>query len=464
MRKGANSLFNDNKLVLGLVPTRRQMYDPAFAIDNGRKVCAKVRELVDEDVEIVGIDWLNEEGLLFNPDDVEKVADYLIAHHVDALFMPFCNYGTEEAVARLAKKIGKPFLLYGPRDEAPPQEGTLVRQTDTQCGMFPASKVLLRYGVKFTYIENCWLDDPIFAEGLDKFIRVASVVKRLKNMRVGQIGTRPKPFLCMMIDESSMLEKLGVELVPITPTDIMKRMDDILANRKDEAKAVIDEIAQSMDISPMDEDRMYKLAAMRIAMLEVGKLYQLDAIGSECWTVYPQALGIAPCSVFGDVTNCGLPIGCETDVMCAITMSLLMAASRGKGRPFCADLTVRHPTNDNAEMIWHCGPAPVSIARKGCNPTLNNMRGWLELEHGDFTIGRLDSLNGQYSMFAGDGQIVDGPKTNGSYGWFEVDNWPRWEKNIIYGPYVHHIAGIHGHWAEVLEEACKYVDVRFDRP
>ena len=89
------------------------------------------------------------------------------------------------------------------------------------------------------------------------------------------------------------------------------------------------------------------------------------------------------------------------------------------------------------------------------------MRGWLELEHGDFTIGRLDSLNGQYSMFASDGQIVDGPKINGSLRLVRGGQLAPLGKNIIYGPYVHHIAGIHGHWAEVLEEACKYVDVRF---
>ena len=79
---------------------------------------------------------------MFNPDDVEKVADYLIAHHVDALFMPFCNYGTEGSGGSPGQEDRQALPALRSRDEAPPG-GTLVRQTDTQCGMFPASKVLL---------------------------------------------------------------------------------------------------------------------------------------------------------------------------------------------------------------------------------------------------------------------------------------------------------------------------------
>jgi hypothetical protein len=39
----------------------------------------------------------------------------------------------------------------------------------------------------------------------------------------------------------------------------------------------------------------------------------------------------------------------------------------------------------------------------------------------------------------------------------EVDNWPKWEQKLIYGPYIHHCATVHGHVAPVLHEACKYI-------
>ena len=37
-------------------------------------------------------------------------------------------------------------------------------------------------------------------------------------------------------------------------------------------------------------------------------------------------------------------------------MAMLKASSLNKGLPFLADLTIRHPENENAELLWHCGP------------------------------------------------------------------------------------------------------------
>ena len=51
----------------------------------------------------------------------------------------------------------------------------------------------------------------------------------------------------------------------------------------------------------------------------------------------------------------------------------------------------------------------------------------------------------------------EGPVTNGNYVWIETGNWPEWEKKLIYGPYIHHLVGVHGCYADVLKESCKYI-------
>ena len=60
-------------------------------------------------------------------------------------------------------------------------------------------------------------------------------------------------------------------------------------------------------------------------------------------------------------------------------------------------------------------------------------------------------------MFLGEAAGTDGPYTKGTYLWIEVGDWPRWEEKFIYGPYIHHVVGVHGHVAPILYEACKYV-------
>ena len=456
-------MYNDHKLVLGYAPTRRRMYDTSYAFENKRLVYDKIKELSDEDIEIVDIDWLNEEGIIIDVDDVAKVAAHFKAKNVSALFMPHCNYGTEEVVAMLGKKMDVPFLLYGPRDAAPPADGARIRQTDTQCGLFPSSKALQRYGVQFTYIENSPVDSQVFADGFDKFIRAALVVKKTRGMRVGMMNARPKPFLCVMHNEAEMLEKFGIEVVPLNILEILGEMDKYIEKHPDDVLQVKNDIASQMNVTDARPGSLDKVAALRLVMLEAAKKHNLEAVGSECWTAFPQAMGFSPCVAFGDITNCGLPMGCETDVMCGITMAMLIAASRGKGKPFCADLTIRHPSNDNAELLWHCGPFPVGGANPNVEPRINGAVGWWEMAHGNMTISRLDSLQGKYSLLAGQGTAVDGPPTNGTYSWFEVDNWAEWEKKIMYGPYIHHVAGMHGHWGDILEEACRYIDVSVDR-
>jgi len=132
---------------------------------------------------------------------------------------------------------------------------------------------------------------------------------------------------------------------------------------------------------------------------------------------------------------------------------------------FCADLTVRHPENDNAELLWHCGPFPSCLAVEGAKKTVvgyepeNKVSGlgqW-EVKGGPITVGRFDGDHGEYSLFLGHAKGVAGPYTRGTYVWVEADNWPAWEEKFIHGPYIHHVTGVHEHVAPILHEVCRYV-------
>ena len=40
----------------------------------------------------------------------------------------------------------------------------------------------------------------------------------------------------------------------------------------------------------------------------------------------------------------------------------------------------------------------------------------------------------------------------------EVNDWPAWERRFVEGPYVHHVSVVHGHVADVLAEAVRFID------
>ncbi|MCL2664353.1 MAG: fucose isomerase, partial [Defluviitaleaceae bacterium] len=152
-----------HSLRVGVAPTRREVFSNPLAVRRKETVLAKMAEF-EGIMDFAGIytEDLNPEGLMMRYAEAAAVQKKFSAAQADALFVPHCNFGQEEAVAKLAKNMGVPVLIWGPRDPAP--EGTAGRPTDSQCGLFAATKVLQRYGVKFSYIENCHADEKIFQE------------------------------------------------------------------------------------------------------------------------------------------------------------------------------------------------------------------------------------------------------------------------------------------------------------
>ena len=79
------------------------------------------------------------------------------------------------------------------------------------------------------------------------------------------------------------------------------------------------------------------------------------------------------------------------------------------------------------------------------------------LKDGPITVARFDGDFGEYRLAVGEGRTIDGPRTLNNYLWMHVDDWPRWERTLIEGPYIHHCAMGYGRHADALLQACKFV-------
>lgn len=101
------------------------------AYENSLKIRRRVDEILEKigDVELVDISFLNEEALLYQACDVERAAQYFREKKIDALFVPHANFGNEEAVVKLCREFSVPILVWGPRDEAPPEDMDIDRRT-----------------------------------------------------------------------------------------------------------------------------------------------------------------------------------------------------------------------------------------------------------------------------------------------------------------------------------------------
>jgi L-fucose isomerase-like protein len=451
----------NKELRIGIVPTRRKVFDHPEAERRKNEVLNKIKGF-EETMKFTGIyiDDLVGEGLLKDYDESLIVRERMLSEKVDALFIPHCNFGQEEAIARLSKDLNVPVLIWGPRDAAP--DGYNFRPTDSQCGMFASTKVLQRYNVTFSYIENCSVEDPVFEKEFAQFLAVANVIKAFRNMRIAVISTRPKEFLSVMINEAELLEKFDIELVPCESTVLIGMIENHLKNNTEGKEKILKDMDdKGIDMSRLG-DKKDAWASVILALIEFAKMHKCTAIASECWRMIRTHYGFMPCSVFGELYDYGIPCTCETDVHGAILSAMAIAARRYETPAYLADLTIRHPHNENAELLWHCGPYAKSLKKGPDGHIVESGQAYFEIIHGEHTLMRFDGLKGEYYMFVGKGKGVDGPVTNGTYLWMETDNWVHWEKKFMFGPYIHHVVGIPGDITAVMRESCRYLGIHYD--
>ena len=452
----------DQRIKIGYIPTRRSN----FSVTEALRYKSYIRDIISRfPAKLIDIEDINSEGLLLEQEDIPRVIQKMRHENVDALFFPHCNFGCEGAVGQVAAALKVPVPIYGPRDDAPDRDG--MRTRDSQCGLFATGKVLRRHNVRFTYITNVALDDPVFASGYEKFIRVVHVVKTMKNIRVLQVGPRPNEFLSVMANESELMELFGVEIFPVSLPELIREMERCRIQEKEKVQAVDKHIRQNYKGEGAEREKPRDtLACMKVAIWNLALKYRCNCACIQCWSAMQEELDIFPCAVNSMLADEGFPVACETDINGAISALLIQAATGNTLPHFLADVTIRHPEQENTELLWHCGAFPSKFAKDKTEcritqawdgkPQCGNCS-W-ELQNGDITVCRFDGDHGKYSLFLGEGRGIDGPFTKGTYVWFEVDNWTKWEHHLVQGPYIHHVAGTYGKVADVLYEACRYID------
>lgn len=457
----------DYKVKIGLVPMRRNTTDRPrgtfltwySAEQRGERFVKYIEENFTSDiVSFVDSKGLGHNDLIYDDKSAEDIVKRFKDSDVDAVFIINCNFGNEEAAADIAKELGKPVLLWAPLDDEYYVDG--MRPTDSQCGLFGVSRQMQRFHIPFSHLPCCRVESDEFKEGFLSFVRVACMVKNFKGLRIGQVGARPAPFFSVIWNEGELMEKFGLKIIPINFAIIEQRMNAVLEEKPAEMKEVEEYIKNNYTLDDLTPPYIERMAAMVVMYKRLFEEFNLDAISAECWTATPIMFdGLAPCTVYGLLNDMGYLISCESDMHCLMTMTLLKCATLGEGKPLFGEFTVRHPENKNAELLWHCGPFPLSQkAESGIDSEarLVNQRSWFRGKDGTYTVARIDQESGNYMILPLVGKTTEGPQTHGTYIWAEFDNLQRIEDRLLDGPYIHHFVEIEGDYTKELKEFCKY--------
>lgn len=453
----------DYKVKIGLIPMRRNTTDRPrgtfltwySAEQRGHRFVDYIESnFASDKVSFVDTKGIGIEDLMYDDESAAQVIERFKTEKVDAVMFINCNFGNEEAAADVAKALGKPVLLWAPLDDEYYVDG--MRPTDSQCGLFGVSRQMQRYHIPFSHLPCCRVEEPEFKEGFESFIRVACMVKNFTGMRIGQVGARPAPFYSVIWNEGELMEKFGIRIIPINFAIIEQRMKAAM-EKKDEIAKYVDYFMTNFKMDDLTPQYLDRMAALTIMYKDLFDEFKLDVISAECWTATPIMFdGLAPCAVYGLLNDMGYMVSCESDIHCALTMSLLKCATMGEGKPLFGEFTVRHPENKNAELLWHCGPFPLSQKAEGTEARLVNQRIWMRGKDGTYTVARLDQESGDYMMLSMVCNTVEGPQTHGTYIWGEFKDLQAVEDRLLDGPYIHHFVEMEGDYTKELREFCKY--------
>lgn len=452
-----------SKVKIGFAPTRRNLFSADAAVEYANLTRDKMNEL---GVNYIDILTVNEEGLLYDDEGVNKVAEMFREEKVDGLFIANENFGNEWAVSRLAKKLGVPVLLWGPKDEPPAKDGSRLR--DTQCGLFAIGKVLRRFNIPFTYIKNSDIESPEFSRGLKDFIRVCSVVKTFKNTRILQVGPRPFDFWSVIANEGELLEKFNISLSPVPLQELYQEMDRVSIKEVSKVKVIQDYFNTNTVVEISQED-LKTISVLALALKNLADSYGCNAGTIQCWTALQDEIGILPYASISYLQEIGLPFSVETDIHGVITQLLAEAATLNKSKAMLVDVNCRHPEEENGELMQHLGVCALdsNSKEKPILPQSHFVFDYpgsvgFEAKEGKYTVCRFDGDHGEYKLLMGTAETMDGPYNQGTFTYFEFDNLNRFESKLVYGPYIHHVSAIREDIVPILYEATKYLGIEPD--
>jgi L-fucose isomerase-like protein len=419
---------------------------------------------------------LTPHGAVHTLDEAEAAAALFARERVDGLVICPLDFGDERSACKIAEKLRVPVLLYATKEPPAPADAGLSRVSDSYCGTLSIASGLHRRALPFHFAGIYFPDELGMSVAFDGFARAVAVVKGLRNARLGQIGVRPATFETVAYDEAALARKFGQNV-------IYADLDQVVADARQFADddprvtELVTAIRDSLREVTVADDHLLTSAKFELAVADFAGRAGLSALAVQCWPTIQRALGISLCAVFGRLTQRHLLTACEADVLGAVAMLAGYQAALGETLPHFVDWTIQHREDPNRLLAWHCGNAPLCLARDPEHTALRSRRdmtGELPVEEGDASAGlyqfqvksgpvtfcRLAEYEGRWKMLLARGEVIPSEETlAGTWSWVQVRDHARLYRTLVEEGFIHHASMIHGDLTAPLRQACKFLDI-----
>ncbi|QKV20073.1 L-fucose/L-arabinose isomerase family protein [Oricola thermophila] len=441
---------------------------PTFDVDHARACSPAAISLLRDS----GVQFTGDGDMLFDNAQVAAAIEASAGDAADGVIVIQSTFTDAEAICMIAERFGGPLRIWALPE---PRTGGRLR-LNAFCGLNLAAHALGLRNREFVplyaaperpgtaervkaWLKASPLPAPVTREPRETASQAGEAALRaLRGMRIGRIGEHPAGFdTCAYSDEGlDALARVRVETIGLD-----RLFDAARAVPEDEVGQVRADLADVAGIADVDQAELDRSLRLRGALDRLKAEGRYDAFAIRCWPETFTEYGGAVCGPVAMMGEKRTPCACEADVHGAISAYMLQAIA---GEPaFLADI-VDIDADDDTAVLWHCGQAPRSMARRAepVAATIHSNRKMpllfqFALKPGRVTLARISQAGGRLTMAVATGEMLDAPPSfGGTSGVLRLDvPAAAFLENMLGATLEHHVALAYGDHRDALEHVAR---------
>jgi len=453
------------KTTFGIIVGNRDVFPDHLAKEGRLDIIEVLKEM--------GFDYviLSEEdtkaGVVETYSDAKKCAEVFKANRekITGIIVCLPNFGDEKGISTTIKlaNLNVPILIQASSDEI--DKMNRKNRRDAFCGKISVCSVLYQHGIPFslTSYHTCPINSDIFKEDIKYFEKVCKIVQKLKNTRLGQIGTRPNAFETVRYSEK-ILEYNGITVEPIDLSEILGALN-LLSNDDPKIKEKLEFIKTYTSSREFPEEGIIKLAKLAVVVENWVEEKDLDGFAFQCWPSIEENLGIVPCAVLSMFSEGLVPAACEVDISGLVGMLILQIASSTPSA--ILDWNNNYGADPDKMVLFHCSNLPKSFFQdttmtihpimadiSGEENTFGAIQGRIKTKPCTLLRVETDDTYGDIKAIIAEGNYTDDKlDTYGGYGVVEIPGLQLLLKKLCINGFAHHVATSLSEVGEIVYEA-----------
>ena len=420
-------------------------------------------------------DAIGYENLITNDEDADSALSFFNSNDFEKIFLFQTTFTDAKFLLNFAKSIQKPICIVSFPE---PRTGGRLR-LNSICGLNLAMHSLIKNDITpdFVIMEE---DDKAnemsfsnFIESQNESKKIAWDIATIANINadfdysidkqtIGIIGTRPEGFDTCDYDSNEVTSKLNVSLVDLELEDLFDEAKDIEVETIVKTKSTVSSYLAGTE--ELVQEEFDKSLSIFHGLENLKDKHNLNAFAIRCWPETFTEYGCASCGPMAMMNEKKVSCACEADVLGGISCNIL---NQMNNNPSLLVDIVDVDKSDNSLVFWHCGLAPISMAKEGTarsgihsnrkKPLLHDF----SLKEGEITIFRVSKARGRLQFFVMKGQVLDRPNSfSGTSGVINLgENSAHKLEQMFKGGLEHHVAFTYGDISDKLIHFGQQMDI-----